>query len=416
MRLITRSFVTLGDHRFAPARWPENPPRRATFARDRLFGGLCAALALLPFLSVGRAGRGTVASVPTTAESAGSLDFQRGKMAFLRRDYGAALADWTRASTVGNAKAMYDIGLLYDQGLGVSQNYARAMACYREAAAAGDTYAMTAVGVLYARGHGVPRDRGTAATWFRRAAGRGNAVAMVNLGVLYRHGWGVPRDYGRALWWWRKAAAGGDADAMNDVGCLYDSGLGVPENHWEAAMWWWRAAGRGNLSAKRALVVMCAWVLFLVALALICYLARSCYCRLPRRLRRLSPGLVWLLLTPGLAGMWDLFIYHLPLWLLLLASVFGLSWAFLVFLKLAASYRGYFASLGRADSGDCGLVLARWFCGCATVWGLVYLVSPCCLTLWIGTVPGLLVVFFLAKMVRLRNQIGVPPPGAAEGQ
>ena len=370
----------------------------------------------LPFRAVGRAARWPVHKEPAAVVSTSTLDFQRGVAAFLGKDYGAALADWTRAGTVGNARAMYDIGLLYDQGLGVPQNYAKAMAWYREAAAAGDTYAMTAVGVLYAKGHGVPQDRGAAATWFRRAAERGNAVAMVNLGVLYRRGWGVPRDYPGAMWWWRKAAASGDADAMNDVGCLYDSGLGVPENHWEAAMWWWRAAGRGNPDARRALAFMCAGVLFLAALALISYLARSCYYRLPRSFRRLSPGLVWLLLAPGLAGMWDLLVHHLPLWFLLLASVFGLSWAFLVFLRLAASYRGYFASIGRADGDDCGLVLARWFCGCAAIWGVLCLLSPSCLTLWIGAVPALLMVFLLARMVRLRNRIGVSPPGAAEGQ
>ena len=50
------------------------------------------------------------------------------------------------------------------------------------------------LGVAYAHGEGVTKDVAEAVRWYRKAADAGDTKAMFNLGVLYRKGEGVAQD------------------------------------------------------------------------------------------------------------------------------------------------------------------------------------------------------------------------------
>ena len=52
----------------------------------------------------------------------------------------------------------------------------------------GDADAMRNLGVLYEDGHGVPQDYAKAFEWYERAATTDDANAMNSLGVLYENG------------------------------------------------------------------------------------------------------------------------------------------------------------------------------------------------------------------------------------
>jgi TPR repeat protein len=100
-----------------------------------------------------------------------------------------------------------------DKTYGVPQDYAKAMDCFRKAADAGDAKAMWDIGVIYDRGGGVPRDHAQAMIWYRKSADAGNALAMYWLGELCASGPPKNRDYAQAIAWFSKAVAAGDQDA-----------------------------------------------------------------------------------------------------------------------------------------------------------------------------------------------------------
>jgi hypothetical protein len=144
--------------------------------------------------------------------------------AFATKDYATAMRWYRQASDAGCSEAMFRIGVLYAEGLGVPQDYAQALAWYRKAADQGQSNAQINLGVLYAEGLGVPQDYARALASFRMAADRGDAKAYFNLSVLYRNGWGVPQDKALAATWIKKIDARGFASAESHLGFMYYAG------------------------------------------------------------------------------------------------------------------------------------------------------------------------------------------------
>ena len=157
-------------------------------------------------------------------------EFQGGVEAFERADYETAFKEWRPLAEQGEAEAQYNLGALYDKGLGVPQDDAKAVHWYRLAAEQGDVKGQYTLGLMYDRGQGIPQDDTKAVPWYRLAAEQGYALAETNLGVGYAHGQGVPQDFGKAAHWWRLAAEQGEAEAQYNLGILYDKGLGVPQD------------------------------------------------------------------------------------------------------------------------------------------------------------------------------------------
>jgi TPR repeat protein len=89
----------------------------------------------------------------------------------------------------------------------VPQDDAAAVAWYRKAADQGNAKAHFNLGVMYADGRGVPQDYAVAVAWYRKGADQGDAAAQNNLGWMYFNGQGVPQDYVEAHKWFNLAAA-----------------------------------------------------------------------------------------------------------------------------------------------------------------------------------------------------------------
>ena len=132
----------------------------------------------------------------------------------------SALEPYETAAAKGDASAMFNLGLLYENGQGVAQDYAKAREWYEKAAANDNASAMFNLGLLYARGDGVAQDYAKAHEWYEKAAAKGDAEAMFNLGLLYARGSGVARDYAKAREWYEKAAAEGDAPPCSISACF----------------------------------------------------------------------------------------------------------------------------------------------------------------------------------------------------
>lgn len=84
----------------------------------------------------------------------------------------------------------------------------------RKEAEAGNADAQNNLGWIYSNGHGATQDYQEAAKWFRLAAAQGNANAQLTLGKMYRSGQGVAQDYVRAQMWLTLAAAKGNSEAQ----------------------------------------------------------------------------------------------------------------------------------------------------------------------------------------------------------
>jgi TPR repeat protein len=158
-----------------------------------------------------------------------------------------------RATNEGNAEAMFNLGLLYANGQGVTQDYVRAREWYEKAAEKGFPSAMGNLGVLYHNGQGVTQDYVRAREWYEKAAEKGFPRAMGNLGLLYHNDQGVAQDYAKAREWYEKAAANGNATAMLNLGQLYEEGWGVAQDYGKAREWYEKAADKGEPRAKAQL-------------------------------------------------------------------------------------------------------------------------------------------------------------------
>lgn len=71
-------------------------------------------------------------------------------------------------------------------------DYATAITLLKPMAEEGNHIAQYNLGVMYERGLGAPQDYGQASAWYRKAAEQGNPDAQNNLGALYEKGSGIP--------------------------------------------------------------------------------------------------------------------------------------------------------------------------------------------------------------------------------
>ena len=180
-------------------------------------------------------------------------NFDKGLAAYNQKDYAIAFTFWEPLAKSGNKVAQYNLGIMYDNGQGVTQDYQQAVAWYRKAAKQGYASAQYNLGVRYYNGQGVTQDYQQALVWYRKAAKLGYASAQYNLGVMYKKGQGVTQDYKQAVAWYRKAAEQGHASAQNNLGWMYKKGQGVTQDYKQAVAWYRKAAEQGDADAQNNL-------------------------------------------------------------------------------------------------------------------------------------------------------------------
>lgn len=114
----------------------------------------------------------------------------------------------------GNVQALYQLGVLFNDGKGVPKDYSKAAQCYRKAAEHGHQKAQLYLGLLYQNGRGVEQDYRQAAQWLTKSAEQGEQKAQYFLGVLYYRGLGVEQDNELAEHWLKLSAQQENNDAQ----------------------------------------------------------------------------------------------------------------------------------------------------------------------------------------------------------
>jgi len=151
----------------------------------------------------------------------------------------------------GDARAQYDLGVLYARGDGLVQDYASAASWFHAAAAQGNVAAEYNLGVLYAGGLGVPRNPTEAVNWYRSAADQNHPGAQFNLAIANAQGVGTKRDLAAAARWYQRAAQQGLGPAMVNLAILYEQGSGLSRSLIDAYAWYSAAGERGEPQVKR---------------------------------------------------------------------------------------------------------------------------------------------------------------------
>ncbi|MEL6751739.1 MAG: peptidoglycan-binding protein, partial [Pseudomonadota bacterium] len=155
------------------------------------------------------------------------------------------------AATAGEPKALFEIGMRYSNGRGVSRDLAKAAGWFEKAAGLGFAPAQYSYGSMLEKNIGVPKDIAAAADWYEKAAAQGNARAMHNLAVINAMGAKpeVQPDMDRAVDFFTKAADLGIKDSQFNLGILFGQGMGVPQDLGQAYKWFAIAAKTGDADA-----------------------------------------------------------------------------------------------------------------------------------------------------------------------
>ncbi len=205
----------------------------------------------------------------------------------------AALALLTALAEKGDPIALYNIGVIHDEGRGVPPDDKEAVKWYLRAAAKKHALAMNNMGAKYMDGRGVPKDRVTGYMWFILAYQGGYRPAKRALDDFKN--WMTPEQIAEAkrmakTWTpenmspvkqavkqavkpapkpamkekgkpaairqLKVLAAKGNTGAQVRLGDLYLTGKGVFKNGSLAATWYQRAAEKGNALGQYKLAIM----------------------------------------------------------------------------------------------------------------------------------------------------------------
>lgn len=123
-----------------------------------------------------------------------------------------------KAANNGDAIAQSNLGYDYHYGeSGLQQNYKEAAKWYRKSALQGHKFGQHNLGVMFENGFGVTKDYYIAEIWYRKAAKQGYMYAQNNLGLFYEDGKGVTKNQEEAIKWYRKAANQGLQNAKDNL-------------------------------------------------------------------------------------------------------------------------------------------------------------------------------------------------------
>lgn len=162
---------------------------------------------------------------------------EEARQKLLQKDYAAAHAIYLTLANQNDAKACYNLGLMYQQGDGLAANLDEAVKWYTQSADLGYKEAQyTLASLVFQRqiqSIGYPQ----AVEYYAQAATQGHVKSQLNLGMLYFRGDVIAQDLPAAVHWLTLAASQNSSEAQGYLAQLYQQGAGVRQDTVKAAMW-----------------------------------------------------------------------------------------------------------------------------------------------------------------------------------
>lgn len=173
----------------------------------------------------------------------------------VQQDQQQAFQWYSKSAAQNFALAQYNLGCCFYYGRGVNLDYAQAIAWFRKAADQNLSNAQYNLGCCFMNGQGITQNHTMALYWFKKAAEQNLPIAMYNVGLYYYQGYGVEKDFEKALSYYQKAADLGHAPAFNNLGVCYKTGIGVPKDLAKAFEMYQMGADLGDVVAQDNLAV-----------------------------------------------------------------------------------------------------------------------------------------------------------------
>lgn len=176
---------------------------------------------------------------------------------------------WLEKKAEQDAEALYALGILYFEGIGVPENKTKAFDYIQKAAKQNQPKAQYQLILCYENGYGVEKDEKQAVKYCTLLARQGyamalewlhkkaeedeNAHAQYWLGWLYADGKVVAKDLNKAFGLYERAAKKNNVYAQRFVAQCYQHGHGVEKNLELAAQWYQTASANGDKVAQEEL-------------------------------------------------------------------------------------------------------------------------------------------------------------------
>ncbi len=176
--------------------------------------------------------------------------------------YKQAVECFKKSKEQGCARGANNLGMCYEQGLGVEQDLEQALKCYKESAEKKYPQAMFSLGYLYLRRAKTTESVEqfeTAAYWFRGAIAEDQSMPepYFYLAFLFEKGIGVNYDFQTAYNYYKQAADLGYPNAFKKCGDMLYSGHELLQaNKAEAMKYYQKAAEHNDADAYNALGLM----------------------------------------------------------------------------------------------------------------------------------------------------------------
>lgn len=131
--------------------------------------------------------------------------YLQGFQALEQRDYKTALYFLSFFAASGDARAQYNLAIMYRDGLGVEQNDVQALSFFIQAAEGEHMLAKYAVGLAFRHGRGSDVDANAAIEYLSEAALQGHALSPLKIGTMYFHGKVISKNLVASHFWWSLA-------------------------------------------------------------------------------------------------------------------------------------------------------------------------------------------------------------------
>lgn len=179
----------------------------------------------------------------------------------VNRDFEKAFQLFTREATAGNALAMYDLGKMHADGLGIKVDAEKSTQWYSKAFQAFNslettntkhaTYLQYRIGKMYDAGLGTQQDYAKAAQWYTKAVKAEHKYAEYSLASLYARGNGVAQDLVKALDLYHRSADQNNPYACYELAKMFRDGIGTNSDPQSAEQYFQSAfQGFSNMEAE----------------------------------------------------------------------------------------------------------------------------------------------------------------------
>ena len=179
-------------------------------------------------------------------------------------DFNKAKQFYERAAKLNYSNAYHKLSKLYYYGMGVERDYDKSFKLLEDGQVLEDkndyanTYCITSLAHRYFRGEGVDKDVKKAYDLWKLAARHGNIWAMYNVAVGMLFGDQMPKDPDTAIKTFiRLAIDEGCGDAMRILWKIFERGEFVKKNLFEAGSWILRSASNGDPAAFLKIALIC---------------------------------------------------------------------------------------------------------------------------------------------------------------